>query len=36
VILEIDASMVVQAVKSKDYDGLIWELKDLLADPRVA
>ena len=36
VILETDASMVAQAVKSVDYDrcsagGLIWELKDLLA-----
>jgi ribonuclease HI len=36
VILETDASMVVQAVKSSDYDrssagGLIWEMNDLLA-----
>ena len=36
VILETDASMVAQAVKSTDYDrssagGLIWEMKDLLA-----
>jgi ribonuclease HI len=36
VILETDASMVVQAVKSSDYNrssagGLIWEMNDLLA-----
>jgi hypothetical protein len=35
VILETDASMVVQAVNSSEFDrsslgGLIWELKDLL------
>ena len=35
-ILETDASMVAQAMKSTDYDrssasGLIWEMKDLLA-----
>jgi len=37
VILEMDAAMVVHAVNSSDFDlysagGLIWELKDMLAN----